>query len=241
MKRGQFMYEGKAKILYSTDDPKLLWVYYKDDATAGNGAKKGTIEDKGVVNAKVSSAIFRYLEENGVPNHFVGFEGERDMIVQRMTMFHVEVVMRNVAAGSLVKRVGLEEGKHLRPPLLELYLKDDALGDPLVNDEHLLLLEVATRDELEEIKTMARKVNDLLIAYFAKRGITLVDFKLEFGRPSEGGPILLADEVSPDTCRLWDSRTGKKLDKDRFRQDLGGTEEAYQEVLSRTLGAEHEG
>lgn len=229
------MYEGKAKIVYATDDPDLLLVHFKDDATAFNGLKKGTIGDKGALNARISAALFQYLAEHGVPNHFVSLAGEREMVARRLTIIPLEVVVRNVAAGSLAKRLGLEEGTRLARTVVEFYYKRDDLGDPLVNEYHIQALELATPAEVAELAAWGLKVNDLLSAYLKPRRLELIDFKLEFGRTRDGR-VLLGDEISPDTCRFWDTETGEKLDKDRFRRDLGGVEEAYQEVWRRIAG-----
>lgn len=235
MKQGERLYEGKAKIVYATDDPDLLLVHFKDDATAFNGLKKGTIGDKGALNARISAALFQYLAEHGVPNHFVSLAGEREMVARRLTIIPLEVVVRNVAAGSLAKRLGLEEGTRLARTVVEFYYKRDDLGDPLVNEYHIQALELATPAEVAELAAWGLKVNDLLGAYLKPRRLELIDFKLEFGRTREGR-VLLGDEISPDTCRFWDTETGEKLDKDRFRRDLGGVEEAYQEVWRRIAG-----
>jgi phosphoribosylaminoimidazole-succinocarboxamide synthase len=231
MQKGEFLYEGKAKKIYTTEEPGVFWMEFKDDATAGNGAKRGTISDKGRINAEITSRIYEYLAANGVTTHFVRTESPTVLLVKKLEMFPLEVVVRNIAAGSLVKRVGLTEGKEFADPIVELYLKNDDLGDPLLNDDHVLALGLATTSEIAALKAAARRVNELLRPYFLERGILLVDFKLEFGK--ENGEIVLGDEVTPDTCRFWDAKTREKLDKDRFRQDLGGVEEAYQEVLRR--------
>jgi len=230
MKRGEKIYEGKAKVIYSTDDPDLLIQYFKDEATAFDGRKKAVIENKGVLNNKISSTIFRYLEESGVKTHFVEMPTEREMVVKRLEIIPVEVVVRNVAAGSICKRLGLEEGTPLAGPVLELFYKDDSLGDPMINRCHARVFGWATDSELDVMEETALKVNTLLRGFFATRGIELVDYKLEFGR--HAGEVLLGDEISPDGCRLWDRATGEKLDKDRFRRDLGGVEEAYRRVLA---------
>ena len=235
MSRGEFVYEGKAKRIYRTDEAGVFWMEFKDDATAMNGLKRGTIGDKGVVNAEVTRRVFQHLEANGVPTHLRGQVGERDLLVDGLEMLKLEVVMRNIAAGSLVKRLGLEEGRAFAEPICELYLKDDDLGDPLINDDHALALGLASQAEIDQVKALGRRVNALLQGYFAAGDLVLVDFKLEFGR--RAGEIVLGDEVTPDTCRLWDRETRRKLDKDRFRQDLGGVEEAYQEVLRRLVAA----
>ncbi|WP_206831759.1 phosphoribosylaminoimidazolesuccinocarboxamide synthase [Alicyclobacillus fructus] len=229
------LYEGKAKKVFATSDPAVVRVLYKDDATAFNGEKRGTIAGKGAINNQVSNLLFRYLEEHGVPTHFVEEVSERETLVRKVEIIPLEVVVRNLAAGSFAKRFGIEEGTPLERPLVEFYYKNDALGDPLVTDDHALLLHLATEDDLAKLRRLALAVNDLLTRRFREAGLLLVDFKLEFGRlPS--GEIVLADEISPDTCRLWDERTREKLDKDRFRRDLGGVEEAYQEVFARLKG-----
>ncbi len=235
MTKGEFVYEGKAKRIYRTDEAGVFWMEFKDDATAQNGLKRGTIGDKGVVNAEVTRRVFQHLESQGVPTHLRGHVGERVLLVDGLEMLKLEVVMRNVAAGSLVKRLGIEEGRTFPQAIVELYLKDDELGDPLINDDHALALGLATPEEIAQVKSLGRRVNALLQSYFAAADLILVDFKLEFGR--RGGQIVLGDEVTPDTCRLWDRETRRKLDKDRFRQDLGGVEEAYQEVLRRLVAA----
>lgn len=229
------LYEGKAKKVFATSDPGVVRVLYKDDATAFNGEKRGTIAGKGAINNQMSNLLFRYLEEHGVPTHFVEEISERETLVRKVEIIPIEVVIRNIAAGSFSKRFGIEEGTPLERPLVEFYYKNDALGDPLVTDDHALILHLATADDLAELRRLALAVNDLLVQRFRAVGLILVDFKLEFGRlPS--GEIVLADEISPDTCRLWDERTREKMDKDRFRRDLGGVEEAYQEVWARLKG-----
>lgn len=232
--RGEQFYEGKAKCLYATDDPKLVIQYFKDDATAFNAQKRGTIVEKGIMNNAISSKIFQELEKIGVPTHFVQKLSDREMLVRRLQIVPVEVVVRNVIAGSLAKRMGRPEGEALAHPIVELYYKDDALGDPMINDDHVAVFQLATTDEMSEIRRMALKVNDFLRTFFDARGIVLVDFKLEFGRCD--GRIVLGDEITPDGCRLWDKKTGEKLDKDRFRRDLGNVEEAYQRVLNVVTG-----
>jgi len=235
MEKGAKLYEGKAKILYQAgDDPNLLIQYFKDDATAFNAQKKGTIGDKGIMNNRISSHLFQLLQKAGVPTHFVRQLSEREMLVKKVTIVPVEVVVRNVVAGSLAKRFGVEEGGVLAEPVLEYYYKDDALGDPMINEDHIRVFNMATDDEMTVIRNLALRVNGVLKDFFSQRGIILVDFKLEFGRDSQGW-ILLADEVTPDGCRLWDAKTHEKLDKDRFRRDLGKVEEAYAEVLHRVL------
>ena len=234
VKQLDMMYEGKAKQVFATDDPTLAIIHYKDDATAFNGLKKGTIVGKGVVNNLVSNHLFRMLEKNGVPTHLVEQVNERDSVVRRVQIVPLEVIVRNIAAGSLSKRLGLPEGTKLHSTVLEFCYKNDDLGDPMVNEYHIAAMQLATREEVETISAMALKVNELLTAYLKELNIELIDFKLEFGRFD--GKIVLADEISPDTCRFWDSKTGEKLDKDRFRRDLGDVEEAYQEILRRLMG-----
>ena len=233
MKRLEQLYEGKAKILYSTDNPDLLIQYFKDDATAFNAEKKGTIKDKGIINNKVSSRIFKYLEDKGVKTHFVERMSEREMLAKKVEIIPVEVLVRNVAAGSLSKRLGVEEGTPLKSTILEFCYKSDPLGDPFINEYIIRAFSFATDEETEKIKKTALKVNDILSKFFDERGIMLVDFKLEFGRHK--GEVLLADEITPDGCRLWDKKTHEKLDKDRFRRDLGRIEEAYEEVLRKVM------
>ncbi len=235
MQQGDRLYEGKAKIVYATDDPDLFLIHFKDDATAFNGQKRGTIGDKGVLNARISAALFEYLAGHGVVNHFVALTGEREMLVRRLEIVPLEVVVRNVAAGSLAKRLGLAEGTRLDRTVVEFYYKRDDLGDPLVNEYHIRALDLATSEEVAELAAVSLRVNDLLRAYLKPRRLELIDFKLEFGRTRDGR-ILLGDEISPDTCRFWDTETGERLDKDRFRRDLGGVEEAYQEVWRRIGG-----
>ena len=217
---------------FPTDDPELLLVSYKDDATAFNGLKKGTIAGKGVINNKMSNALMQYLEKKGIPTHYVEEINDRDTVVKKVQIVPLEVIIRNIAAGSFSKHYGVEEGTLLKVPTIEFSYKNDDLGDPLINDYHALALGLATQEEIDTIKKYAFKVNEELKAFWKSCGVTLVDFKLEFGRLSDG-TIVLADEISPDTCRLWDSKTNEKLDKDRFRRDLGGVEEAYQEIMSR--------
>ncbi len=229
------LYEGKAKKVYATADENLYIVSYKDDATAFNGLKKGTIAGKGVINNRMSNMLMQMLEREGVPTHFVKELGERDTLVKKVSIVPLEVIIRNISAGSFAKRYGVEEGIVFDAPTLEFSYKNDDLGDPLLNRYHALALKLATPGELDAIERMAFKVNDVLKAYFLKLNITLVDFKLEFGRLADG-TIVLADEISPDTCRLWDKDTGEKLDKDRFRRDLGGVEDAYNEVMRRLTG-----
>jgi phosphoribosylaminoimidazole-succinocarboxamide synthase len=234
MKKGEPFYEGKAKILYATEDPDLIIQYFKDDATAFNAQKKGTIQEKGIMNNKISEVLFRYLEARGVPTHFVQRLNDREMLVRRLQIIPVEVIVRNVIAGSLAKRLGLEEGGTLATPVLEHCYKSDALGDPMINEFHIRALGWATDEEIKEIERLAFRVNELLKDFFAQRNLILVDFKLEFGR--HHGKIYLGDEICPDTCRLWEKGTLEKLDKDRFRRDLGKVEDAYQEVCRRVCG-----
>ncbi|CAI4031311.1 Phosphoribosylaminoimidazole-succinocarboxamide synthase [Nitrospira tepida] len=229
--KGAMLYEGKAKKIFSTDRPDRVIQYFKDDATAFNAQKRGTIVEKGVVNNKVSERLFRLLEQGGVPTHFLERLNDREMLTKKVAIVPLEVVVRNVVAGSLAKRLGLKEGEPIEPPLVEWYYKHDALGDPLLADEHVRLLRLATPEQLAEIKRLALKTNQLLQPFFRERGMILVDFKLEFGLAD--GRLLLADEISPDTCRFWDQTTKESMDKDRFRKDLGKIEEAYQEVLKR--------
>lgn len=228
------IYEGKAKKVYLTENPDYVIVDYKDDATAFNGLKKGTIVGKGIVNNKVSNHFFRLLESKGIPTHYVEQLSDRETVVKKVGIVPVEVIIRNRAAGSFSKRMGVEEGKTLLCPILEFSYKNDELGDPFINSYYVRALGLATDAEMEKIREYSFKVNDILSAYLKEMGIDLIDFKLEFGRFH--GEIILADEISPDTCRFWDSETGKKLDKDRFRRDLGDVEEAYQEIIRRLMG-----
>jgi phosphoribosylaminoimidazole-succinocarboxamide synthase len=232
---GDLLYEGKAKKLFATGDPGLLIQYFKDDATAFNAKKRGTIQAKGVLNNAISEVFFRLLESEGVPTHFVRRLDDRRMLVRKLAIVPVEVVVRNVVAGSLAKRLGLEEGRPLPRPIVELYYKSDALDDPMINDSHVVVLGMATRAELDRIVALAERVNAILVPFLAARGVTLVDLKLEFGRQPDG-TIVLGDEICPDTCRFWDSTSGEKMDKDRFRRDLGRVAEAYQEI-ARRVGA----
>ena len=234
MKRGAAFYEGKAKILYATDDPDLIIQYFKDDATAFNAQKRGTIREKGIMNNRISEVLFQHLEAGGVPTHFVQRLSDREMLVLRLEIIPVEVIVRNLVAGSLAKRLGLEEGLPLLRPVLEHCYKSDALGDPMVNEHHVLALGWATEKELKEIEVLSFRVNDFLKDFFDRRNVILVDFKLEFGR--HHGKIYLGDEICPDTCRLWEKATLERLDKDRFRHDLGRVEDAYQEVCRRVCG-----
>ena len=229
------MYEGKAKQVFATSDPEIVMVHYKDDATAFNGEKKGTIVGKGVINNKMTNYLMQQLEKAGVPTHFVEELSERETVVKKVTIVPLEVIIRNISAGSFAKHYGVEEGIVFDAPTIEFSYKNDELGDPLLNEYHALALKLATREEIDLIKKYAFAVNDLLKGFMKEIGIDLVDFKLEFGKTSDG-TIVLADEISPDTCRLWDEKTHEKLDKDRFRRDLGGTEEAYEEVMRRLMG-----
>ena len=232
MVKGTQLYEGKAKMVYATEDPELLIVSYKDDATAFNGQKRGTIAGKGVINNRMSNALMRLLEKEGIPTHFVEELNERETLVKKVTIVPLEVIVRNISAGSFAARYGVEEGIVFREPTLEFSYKNDALGDPLLNEYHALALNLASREEIDAIKACSFHINEVLKAFWLSCGVTLVDFKLEFGRLSDG-TIILADEISPDTCRLWDTETGEKLDKDRFRRDLGGVEDAYREIMDR--------
>ena len=226
------IYEGKAKRLYTTDNSEEFLQEFKDDATAFNGLKKDKIPHKGELNNQISSIIFEHLSKEGIPTHFIRRVSDTEMLVKKVSIIKAEVVCRNVAAGSLVKKLGFTEGVELDPPIVEFYLKSDELGDPLFTDDHILALGIASREELETIRDFAFRINDILKKFFLSRGIRLVDFKLEFGRDMNG-KVILADEISPDTCRLWDLATGKKLDKDRFRFDLGDVEDAYKEIMER--------
>ena len=228
MERLEKIYEGKAKIIYNTSDPDLVIQYFKDDASAFNGVKKGTIVDKGVMNKHISSRIFQYLESEGVETHFVETLNDREMLVKKLDIIPVEVVLRNVAAGSLTKRLGIEEGAVLTNPILEFFYKSDPLGDPMINECHIETFGWATKQEMKTLTSQGLKINSLLIEFFKARNIRLVDFKLEFGRHK--GVVLLGDEISPDGCRLWHWETNEKMDKDRFRFNLGNVEEKYQEV-----------
>jgi phosphoribosylaminoimidazole-succinocarboxamide synthase len=244
MKRGEIpkverrekLYEGKAKIVYATDRSGLIVQYFKDDATAFNALKRGTIVGKGVVNNRMSAAMFERLERAGVPTHYLATLSDREMLCRRLEIIKIETIVRNLVAGSLAKRTGLEEGTPVRPPIVELYYKSDPLGDPMISDDHVRMLRLATPRDLTWIRSTALRINRVLRSHLARRALLLVDFKLEFGR--SGGRLWLGDEISPDTCRLWDARTRTKLDKDRFRQDLGGVEDAYQEVFRRVVEAD---
>ena len=229
------LYEGKAKKVYATTDPNLVIVSYKDDATAFNGVKRGTIVGKGVVNNRMSNYLMEKLEKEGIPTHYVEELSDRETLVKKVKIVPLEVIVRNVAAGSLAKRLGLEEGVPMKKTVLEYCYKCDELNDPMVNDYHILAMEYCTKEELDTIAQMSFKINDFLKAYFKSINIDLIDFKLEFGKTADG-QIVLADEISPDTCRFWDATTHEKLDKDRFRRDMGGVEDAYKEMLKRVLG-----
>ncbi|MBC8569772.1 phosphoribosylaminoimidazolesuccinocarboxamide synthase [Zongyangia hominis] len=235
MKKMEQLYEGKAKKVYATDDPNLVIVDYKDDATAFNGLKKGTIQDKGIINNRVTNHLMKMLETKGIPTHFVEEISDRETIVKKVTIVPIEVIVRNIAAGSLSKRLGIPEGTKLAKTVLEYSYKDDALGDPMINDYHVFAMELATPEELSLIADYSFKINDLLTDYLKDLNIELIDFKLEYGKTADG-TIVLADEISPDTCRFWDTVTHEKLDKDRFRRDMGNVEDAYQEIMKRLLG-----
>jgi phosphoribosylaminoimidazole-succinocarboxamide synthase len=239
VERGALLYEGKAKQVYAAGREDRVIIHYKDDATAFNGGKKGRIEDKGVMNNAIASGLFELLEESGIPTHYLGRISDRDMLCRKVNIIPLEVIVRNAAAGSMAKRLGLEEGTALKTTVFEFSYKDDALGDPLINDYHAVAIGVSTFKEIEEIREITFKVNKVLSRFFLKRGIRLIDFKLEFGRAlgksgaQRRGRLVLADEISPDTCRFWDAKTNEKLDKDRFRRDLGNVKEAYVEILKR--------
>ena len=232
MEKKEQLYEGKAKKVFTTDDPQLLIVQYKDDATAFNGLKKGTIVGKGIINNQMSNRLMAMLEAEGIPTHFVKELNQRETLVKKVSIVPLEVIVRNIAAGSFSKRYGVEEGVVFDQPTIEFSYKNDELGDPLLNTKHALALKVATPEEIETIEQYSLKINEVLKSCWLSCGVTLVDFKVEFGRLCDG-TIVLADEISPDTCRLWDSETHEKLDKDRFRRDLGGVEEAYAEIMKR--------
>ena len=225
------LYEGKAKKIFLTEKEDEVIQYFKDDATAFNAEKRGTILEKGIVNNKISTRLFQELADAGIPSHFIQQINDREMLARRVNIILVEVVVRNRATGSIIKRLGLEEGMFIDPPLVEFFYKDDALGDPLITEDHIRLLKLATPSQVAELRNQALKINEVLLPFFQKRGMMLVDFKLEFGLWN--GQIILADEISPDTCRFWDIQTGERMDKDRFRKDLGRIEETYQEVLKR--------
>ena len=232
MQKLKQIYEGKAKKVYGTDDPELYIVDYKDDATAFNGLKKGTIAGKGVINNRMSNLLMQMLEKNGVKTDYVEELNDRETVLKKVEIVPLEVIVRNKAAGSLSKRLGLEEGTPMRVPVLEFCYKNDDLGDPMVNNYHILAAGFATQEEIDKISSMALKVNELMLEFFKSIGVDLIDFKIEFGKTSDG-EIILADEISPDTCRFWDINTHEKLDKDRFRRDMGGVEEAYAEMMKR--------
>lgn len=234
MNKGNMLYEGKAKKIFLTEKDDELIQYFKDDATAFNAEKRGTILEKGIVNNAISAKIFQHLADAGIPSHFIQQINDREMLTRRVKIIPVEVVVRNRATGSIVKRLGLKEGLIIDPPLVEFFYKDDSLGDPLISEDHIRLLKLATPGQIEELRQQALKVNEVLNPFFQKKGMFLVDFKLEFGLWN--GQIILADEISPDTCRFWDIQTGERMDKDRFRKDLGRIEETYQEVLKRVCG-----
>jgi len=233
MEKREQIYEGKAKIVYNTDDPDLVIQYFKDDATAFNAAKKGTVANKGIINNKISSKIFEFLANEGIPTHFEKSLSDREMLIKKVEIIPVEVIIRNRAAGSLCRILGLEEGMELSSTVLEFCFKRDDLNDPLINEYHIQALGLASEEEIATIKNYTFKINDLMTKFFASLNLELIDFKLEFGRYK--GKVILADEISPDTCRLWEIGTGEKFDKDRFRHDLGNIEEAYQEVLNRVI------
>lgn len=234
MEKTKKIYEGKAKILYETDSPDYVIQYFKDDATAFNAAKKGTIHDKGIINNKISARVFEYLQAHGIPTHYEKVLNDREMLTKKVTIVPVEVIVRNVVAGSLSRLLNIPEGTQLKRAILEYCYKDDSLNDPMISEYHILALGYASEEELKTIHDYALKINELMKEFFGKINLDLIDFKVEFGRFK--GKIILADEISPDTCRLWEKGTGRKMDKDRFRRDLGGIEEAYREVLSRVSG-----
>jgi phosphoribosylaminoimidazole-succinocarboxamide synthase len=231
MEKGAMLYEGKAKKIFLTEKEDEVIQYFKDDATAFNAEKRGTILEKGIVNNKISTRLFQELAVAGIPSHFIQEINDREMLARRVNIILIEVVVRNRATGSIIKRLGIEEGMFIDPPLVEFFYKDDSLGDPLITEDHIRLLKLATTPQVAELRNQAIKINEVLMPFFQKRGMMLVDFKLEFGLWN--GQIILADEISPDTCRFWDIQTGERMDKDRFRKDLGRIEETYQEVLRR--------
>lgn len=235
MEKKEQLYEGKAKKVYATEDPNLVIVSYKDDATAFNGLKKGTIAGKGVVNNRMTNYMFKMLEKAGVPTHYVEELNDRETVVKKVSIVPLEVIVRNVAAGSFSKRMGVEEGTALKCPILEFSYKNDDLGDPFINDYYALALGLATKEEIDLIAKYTFMINDFMVDFFKKLNIDLIDFKIEFGKTADG-TIILADEISPDTCRFWDSTTHEKLDKDRFRRDMGGVEDAYAEIMKRLMG-----
>lgn len=232
MEQKEMLYEGKAKQVFATDDANLIVMHFKDDATAFNGIKKAQIKDKGILNNEITTIIFNELKKEGIPTHFVEKLNDRDQLCKKVTILPLEVIVRNIVAGSMSKRLGIEEGTHINNTVFELCYKNDALGDPLINEDHAVALGAATYEELNTVKSLTLKINEILKKIFKSINITLVDFKIEFGKTSDG-EIVLADEISPDTCRLWDSTTNDKLDKDRFRRDLGKVIEAYEEILKR--------
>ena len=234
VRQGEKLYEGKAKIVYATSRPGTVIQYFKDDATAFNALKRGTIIGKGVVNNRMSATLFERLGRSGIPTHYLATLSDREMLCRRLDIIKIETIVRNVVAGSLAKRTGLDEGTAIKSPIVELYLKSDPLGDPMINEDHVRMLKLATPAELGWMKRMALRINGVLRPHLARRRLLLVDFKLEFGR--SGGKLYLGDEISPDTCRLWDAGSRERLDKDRFRRDLGGVGEAYQEVYRRVVG-----
>ncbi|SDN19974.1 phosphoribosylaminoimidazolesuccinocarboxamide synthase [Bacillus sp. OK048] len=234
----ELLYEGKAKRIFKTDDEQVVLIEYKDSATAFNGQKKADITGKGRLNNQITSLLFLKLKDQGIPSHFIKRISETEQLVKKVTIIPLEVVVRNVAAGSLSKRLGIEEGKELTKPLVEFYLKNDDLGDPILTTDHIYELNIATKEELNILKEKALQINTVLSSFFTKLGINLIDFKLEFGKDADG-EILLADEISPDTCRLWDKKTNEKLDKDVFRRDLGSLTEAYENILARLGGRQH--
>ena len=232
MEQKEFLYEGKAKQVFATDQEDLIIIHYKDDATAFNGIKKAQISNKGILNNKITELLFKHLEEKGIPTHFIERLNDRDQLCKKVKIFPLEVIVRNLVAGSMSKRLGIPEGTEIDNVIYEICYKNDSLGDPLINDHHAVALKAATYDELATIYDLTSKINNILKEIFLNEGIILVDFKIEFGKTADG-QIVLADEISPDTCRLWDKETKKKLDKDRFRRDMGSVEEAYIEILSR--------
>ena len=235
MEKREKLYEGKAKIVYATDDPDKVIQYFKDDATAFNALKRGTIAGKGVINNKMSSTLLQRLAKAGIPTHYLATLSDREMLCRKLDIIKIEVITRNIVAGSLAKRTGLEEGVAVKPPIVELYYKSDPLGDPMITEEHVRMLRLASPKEVAWLKRTALKINAVLRPLLKRKGLILVDFKLEFGR--HGGKLYLGDEISPDTCRLWDIKSNEKLDKDRFRRDLGNVEDAYQEVYRRIVGS----
>lgn len=232
--KGEMFYEGKAKKLYRTADPQILVQEFKDSLTAFNAQKKGSFQNKGVINRQITTIIFEYLRGRGIPTHFVELQGERDMVIRALKIFPLEIVVRNTVTGSLMKRLGLKEGDDLNRPIVEFYFKNDALGDPIVTEDHIEIMGLASASEVKELKALGLKINEHLKVFFEGVGLKLVDFKVEAGKDSQG-QVLLGDEITPDSCRLWDLKTGEKMDKDRFRQDLGKVEETYKEVCERII------